>query len=86
MPAGAKSLTAKAYDAAGNVQTSAAVTLTVTAPANGNGDANNDGRVNALDLSILISHDGQNFAAADFNRDGTVGAADMAILLSKWTW
>ncbi len=53
--------------------------------ANG-GDVNNDGRVNALDLSILISHDGQNFAAADFNHDGTVGAADLAILLSKWTW
>ncbi len=50
------------------------------------GDANNDGRVNAIDLSILISHDGQNYPAADFNGDGTVGSADMAILLGRWTW
>ncbi len=52
----------------------------------GNGDANGDGRVNAIDLSIIISKDGQNYPAADFNNDGTVGAADMAVLLSKWTW
>jgi hypothetical protein len=50
------------------------------------GDVNGDSRVNALDLSALISRDGQNYPAADFNSDGTVGAADMAILLSRWTW
>ena len=50
------------------------------------GDANNDGRVNAIDLSIMISHDAQNYAAADFNGDGTVGSADLAILLGRWTW
>jgi len=50
------------------------------------GDANKDGRVNALDLSLLLTYDGQIFAAGDFNGDGTVGAADLAILLSKWTW
>jgi hypothetical protein len=50
------------------------------------GDVNGDGRVNALDLSTLISKDGQDYPAADFNGDGTVGAADMAILLSRWTW
>lgn len=50
------------------------------------GDVNNDGRVNALDLSLLISNDGKNYPAADFNNDGIVGAADLAILLSKWTW
>lgn len=47
------------------------------------GDANRDGRVNALDLSIMLSKDGQNYPAADFNNDGSVGAADMAILLGK---
>ncbi len=52
----------------------------------GNGDANNDGRVNAIDLSILISRDGTNYPQADFNNDGVVGAADMAILLGRWTW
>ncbi len=50
------------------------------------GDANNDGRVNAIDLSILISHDGQNYSPADFNGDGIVGSADLAILLGRWTW
>lgn len=50
------------------------------------GDVNGDNRVNALDLSAIISHDGENYPAGDFNGDGTVGAADLAILLSKWTW
>lgn len=50
------------------------------------GDANNDGRVNAIDLSMLISNDGQNYPQADFDGDGVVGAADMAILLARWTW
>ncbi len=59
---------------------------TETNTTTGNGDANGDGRVNAVDLSIIISKDGQNYPAADFNNDGTVGAADMAVLLSKWTW
>lgn len=52
----------------------------------GNGDANGDNRVNALDLSMLLSNDGKTNSAVDFNKDGIVGAADMAILLSKWTW
>jgi hypothetical protein len=50
------------------------------------GDANNDGRINALDLSALISHDGQNYPPCDFNGDGVVGSADLAILLGRWTW
>jgi hypothetical protein len=82
---GAHALTVKAYDAANNVATSTAVSITLTS-ANIPGDVNGDGRVNALDLSSLISHDGQNYAPADFNHDGTVGAADMAILIPNWTW
>lgn len=50
------------------------------------GDVNGDGRVNAIDLSLVLSKDGTNDPRADLNRDGVVGAADMAILLSKWTW
>ncbi|HEX8226994.1 MAG TPA: IPT/TIG domain-containing protein [Candidatus Saccharimonadales bacterium] len=50
------------------------------------GDANNDGRVNAIDLSILVTHDSENYPAADFNGDGTVGSADLAILIGNWTW
>ncbi len=84
---GAKSLTAKAYDAAGNTKSSTAVSVTLTGGSTRiPGDVNGDSRVNALDLSSLITHDGQNYPAADFNSDGTVGAADMAMLLSRWTW
>lgn len=50
------------------------------------GDVNNDNKVNAIDLSVVLSRDGQNYPAADFNKDGMVGAADLAMLLSKWTW
>lgn len=82
---GAHALTVKAYDTAGNIATSTAVTVTLTS-ASLPGDATGDGRVNALDLSNLITHDGQNFPAADFNKDGTVGSADMAILIPNWTW
>lgn len=60
--------------------------LTVGTTTTGTGDANNDGRVNAIDLSVVLTKDGQAYAPADFNGDGTVGAADMAILLGKWTW
>lgn len=50
------------------------------------GDANSDGHINAMDLSAVLSYDGQNYEPADVNGDGTVGAADMAILLAGWTW
>lgn len=59
-----------------------AAAYTYTVP----GDANNDGRINGIDYSILAVNDGKNFPAADFNSDGVVGAADLAILLSAWTW
>lgn len=85
--AGSYTLTAKAYDAAGNVRQSAPVVVTLTGQVQTMpGDVNKDSRVNALDLSILISRDGQNYPAADFNKDGVVGAADLAILLNRWTW
>jgi hypothetical protein len=84
--AGTHSFAAQAFDAAGNSTLSPAISVNVQSPVASGGDVNADGRVNALDLSALISRDGQNYAPADFNGDGTVGAADMAILLSKWTW
>lgn len=86
--AGTKPLTAKAYDGAGNSTISSTISMTLTAaPVNpGTGDANNDGRVNGLDYSILSARYGQNYMAADFNNDGTVSAADLAIMLNRWTW
>lgn len=48
------------------------------------GDSNNDGTVNILDLSILLSNWKTNYSAADFNNDQTVNITDLSILLSNW--
>ncbi len=51
------------------------------------GDVNGDGLVNALDLSIMLSHwnaTGATRAQGDLNGDGVVNAADLSILLSNW--
>jgi len=48
------------------------------------GDLNGDGRVNAADLTILLSGWGGT-GPADLNADGTVNAADLAMLLGAWT-
>ena len=52
------------------------------------GDANGDGVVNAVDLSILASEWGRNCnqqsCRADFNQDGIVNAVDLSILAANW--
>ncbi len=83
-----------ATDSIGQTSTASIVTVTIANVAPGNGDANGDGRVNAIDLSILISHDCggstvsgcSNYLPADFDHNGSIGAGDMAIVLSKWNW
>lgn len=59
--------------------------LALNAP---DGDANFDGTVNALDLSILASNwltsVGGGSADGDFNIDGTVNALDLSILANNW--
>jgi hypothetical protein len=49
------------------------------------GDINNDGKVDILDLSILLSHWQTNYASADINKDGIVNILDLSILLSIYT-
>lgn len=87
---GTHTLLTKAYDAAGNVGPSTAISVTLTEQTPPTtpvpGDANGDGKVDALDFIALETHFGQNYPPADFNGDGTVTAADLAILLSNWTW
>ena len=80
-----------AYDTA--VHSSAAVSVTAITPklTNGTGDITGvsgapDSRINALDYSVLISHDGTSYAPADLDHNGNVGASDSAILLHNWTW
>lgn len=48
------------------------------------GDVNGDGLVNAMDLSILLSHYGTTSTTGDLNGDGLVNASDLSILLSHY--
>ena len=48
------------------------------------GDENNDGIVNVLDLSVLLSHWNMAGQSVDLNGDGTVNILDLSILLSHW--
>jgi hypothetical protein len=77
-------LVAKAYDAANNVSTSTAITVSVDNQQGKTGDLNGDGVVNIFDLSILLSNWGTSNQNADLNNDGVVNIFDLSILLSNW--
>lgn len=50
-------------------------------------DANNDGRTDAADLSVLLAQFGTSVTVgtgADFNNDGAVDAADLSVLLGSF--
>ncbi len=49
------------------------------------GDLNNDGSVNASDLTIMLNAWGSANATADISGNGVVGAEDIALLLNAWT-
>ena len=85
LAAGSHSLTTKAYDAAGNVGTSAAVAITVQASTSITGDLNGDGRVNGGDLSVLAASWHTNNATADINKDGYVDISDLALIIIHYT-
>jgi len=51
------------------------------------GDANGDGLVNGLDLSVLLSQFGasvENWSGADLNGDATVNGLDLSVLLANF--
>ena len=48
------------------------------------GDVNNDGLVNIIDLSTLLSKWNTNYPQADFNGDNIVNIFDLSILLSNY--
>ncbi len=61
------------------------VTVPDQSPSTGNpADLNDDGAVNATDLSILLGAWGTRGGPADLDHDGMVGAGDLAILLGAW--
>ena len=52
------------------------------------GDANGDGRINAIDSTIVVRHmlnqqpiDGDMLIAADANRDGRINAIDVTMII-----
>ena len=47
-------------------------------------DINQDGRVDAVDLTTLLSAWGSSNAASDINHDGVVNAADLALVIAAW--
>jgi hypothetical protein len=71
-----------ALDAAGNISTAAA--LSVSTVALTPGDVNGDGHVDVTDLSVLLSNYGTTNAVADVNKDGVVDVFDLSILLSHY--
>jgi Dockerin type I domain len=58
--------------------------LPAGAPVTVPGDLNEDGIIDAADLSILLSEWGNPKSVADIDGDGAVGATDLATLLSNW--
>lgn len=81
---GAHTLQTKAYDAAGNVGNSAVVNVTIK---NFPEDINQDGTVNLLDFSLLVSKFGQTgtgIGRSDINQDGIVNLQDFSLLVSKF--
>jgi hypothetical protein len=53
-------------------------------PSQSYGDLNNDGKVDILDLSMLLSNYGSNNTAEDINSDSLVNIFDLSILLSHY--
>ncbi|HUB93943.1 MAG TPA: polysaccharide deacetylase family protein [Verrucomicrobiae bacterium] len=75
-------------DASNNTVTSSDYTFTTPTSTAIPGDINGDGKVDALDLSVLLSNWGKTGATAaqgDLNGDGTVDALDLSILLTNWS-
>lgn len=84
---GSHILTARAYDAAGNEQLSAGVSVSVANSPPKTGDINGDGKVDVFDLSILATNfglGGRLLAHGDLNGDSVVNVFDLSILATNW--
>lgn len=73
-----------AYDTGGTEGTRSSPLSVTTSSGSVPGDCNGDGHVTIVDLSLLLSHYGQNYAAGDFNNDGIVNILDLSVLLSHY--
>lgn len=64
------------------------VDSTVTPPVTTTGDINGDSKVDALDLSLILSNwsrSGVTHAQGDLNADGVIDALDLSTVLSNWS-
>jgi len=69
----------------GSSSSSSSAPSTGSAASSKRGDANGDGKVNILDLSIVLSSFNKNVSgSADLNKDGKVNILDLSILLTNW--
>lgn len=76
--------TSTACPAGSTADFSSAFNLAPGSSAGKQGDLNNDGVINVLDLSILLSNYNTTNSVADINKDGTVNILDLSILLSNY--
>jgi chitodextrinase len=82
-PGTSYSYTVAAYDAAGN--TSAQTGAKVVSTTSVSGDANHDGHVDFLDLSVIAaSWQSTTDLRADFNNDHVVNFLDLSLLAANW--
>ncbi|MBW3538537.1 right-handed parallel beta-helix repeat-containing protein [Candidatus Parcubacteria bacterium] len=87
---GSHTLAAKAYDAAGNVGSSPAVTVTVNnlpPPGPKPGDVNGDGKLDIFDLRIIGQNwqlSGRTRGQGDLNGDGVVNIFDLRVIGQNW--
>jgi endoglucanase len=94
---GSHSLIAKATDIAGNVGSSSVLTIAISNPSSTPpppnppppppiaGDLNGDGKVNILDVSVMLRSWNSIGGPADLNHDGIVNIIDLSILLRNWS-
>ena len=73
----------KAKDNEGNISPASSTASDTTLKL---GDLNNDGFVDIVDLSILLSSWETSDPTADINSDGDVDIVDLSIMLSNWTF
>jgi hypothetical protein len=72
----------EAKDGQGNVS---GASSSVSATTYRRGDLNQDGTVDVVDLSIMLSDWESSDPVSDINGDGTVDVVDLSIMLSNWT-
>lgn len=84
--AGSADITARVYDASGNIGNSPVVSVSVSSqPTTNPADINKDSKVDIFDLSTMLSKWGTSDQASDINNDNKVDVFDLSILLSNWT-